>query len=684
MKKYISVLLIIMLLTGMAWAMPPKPGSGIPHPIFPKGMEEPNKLKVKPGELKDVWNCLVILIDFSDTSPSHSVASFDDMMFGSWTPGSVSDYYYEVSYGQFSITGIVVGWYEAANSHNYYGGGGYGIYGSYPNNAPRLVEEAVDAAQAGGVNFSLYDNDGDGEVESMFIVHQGPGAEETGNTNDIWSHKWAISYGGGTARYYDGVWINSYTIQPEAHSDNSHIDIGVFCHEYAHALGLPDLYDYNSGSWTTIDDANDNPICDWCLMASGSWGNGDGSIPSHICGWGKWQLGWITPIQGTINASATATIYDIEEYENDNPYPSFVVVYPGNNPSSSQYFLLEYRRTETRTTNDLFDHYDSDYWSGPALQLDQGLIIMHVDDNQPDGGGRWNDGSPSNSNYGIWVEAPGYNPAHAGDGFPEWTVNSSDVRYEIKTGAAFGDVVDQLDFGYNDPISTGGWWWANSRRYSGSNTGIELSNIGAADPPGGPTMSLQGIQLPAVSIELISFTGMTTIDGVLLNWRTALEYNTLEWVIERAPENGTEYTNIAIVESKGNSPQGESYGFLDKNIESGKAYRYRLIRIDSNGNKTTYGPVSVLVLPREEKITAIYPSPFRTNISIEYHLPGKTRITAEIYGVDGRFFKTVESGTKDAGSHSILWDGNEIPQGIYLFRLTTENAVFTEKIVKLK
>ena len=45
-------------------------------------------------------------------------------------------------------------------------------------------------------------------VESMFIVHQGPGAEETGDTDDIWSHKWGISYGGGTARYYDGVWIN--------------------------------------------------------------------------------------------------------------------------------------------------------------------------------------------------------------------------------------------------------------------------------------------------------------------------------------------------------------------------------------------------------------------------------------------------------------------------------------------
>lgn len=683
MKRYVPICFMFLFLLSILGAMPPKPGSGIPHPDFPKGMEEPNQLLVKPGESKATWNCLVILIDFSDTSPSHSVASFDDMMFDNWTPGSVSDYYYEVSYGQFSLTGIVVGWYEADNTHNYYGYGGYGIYGSYPHNAPRLVEEAVDAAQAGGVNFSLYDNDNDGEVESMFIVHQGPGAEETGSTNDIWSHQWGISYGGGSARYYDGVWINTYTIQPETHSDGSHIDIGVFCHEYAHALGLPDLYDYDNGSWTTINDANDNPICDWCLMASGSWGNGDGSNPSHICGWGKWQLGWITPTQGVVNASATATIYDIEEYEND-PYPSFVVVYPGNNPSSSEYFLLEYRRTETRETNDLFDHYDSDYWSGPPLQLDQGLIIMHVDEDQPDGSGRWNDGSPDNSNYGIWVEAPGYNPAHAGEGFPEWTVNDADDRYEIKTGAAFENITDQNAFGYNAPISSSGWYWANSRRYSGSNTGIELTNIGVADPPGGPTMSLQGIELPTVSIELTSFAGTATGEGVLLNWKTALEYNTLEWIIERTQGNGTAYANIAIVESKGNSPLPESYEFIDKNIESGKAYRYRLIRIANNGDRITYGPVSVTVMPRREQITALYPNPFSTSVSLAYHLPRRTQITAEIFGVDGRLIERLESATKEPGSHTISWDGKNASQGIYLFRLTTKTNVFTEKILKVK
>ena len=55
-----------------------------------------------------------------------------------------------------------------------------------------------------------------------------------------------------------GIWAYNYTINPE---DG---DIGVFCHEFGHDLGLPDEYDYSS----TTGDATSGF---WTLMASGSW-----------------------------------------------------------------------------------------------------------------------------------------------------------------------------------------------------------------------------------------------------------------------------------------------------------------------------------------------------------------------------------------------------------------------------
>ena len=66
------------------------------------------------------------------------------------------------------------------------------------------------------------------------------------------------------------------------------IDIGVFCHEFGHVLGLPDLYDTDNSS---------EGLGQWCLMASGSWG-GNGSspqTPTHMSAWCKQKLGWVTP-----------------------------------------------------------------------------------------------------------------------------------------------------------------------------------------------------------------------------------------------------------------------------------------------------------------------------------------------------------------------------------------------------
>jgi len=85
--------------------------------------------------------------------------------------------------------------------------------------------------------------------------------------------------------------INDYLIVPAIES-NKMVEIGVVCHEFGHALGLPDLYDR--------DDENgiSEGVGNWCLMAGGSWG-GDGSspeLPCHMSAWCKEVMGWIEPV----------------------------------------------------------------------------------------------------------------------------------------------------------------------------------------------------------------------------------------------------------------------------------------------------------------------------------------------------------------------------------------------------
>ena len=156
------------------------------------------------------------------------------------------------------ITGDVIGWYRMPHPYDYYVNNNNG-FGSYPQNTQKLIEDAVDAANR-DVIYSEYDRDGDGYVDALFVVHAGPGAETSGRTDHIWSHRSTI-----IDRVLDGVKIRDYTCEAE---DGK---IGLFCHGLTHVFGIPDLYD---------TDYSSRGIGRWCLMAFGSW-NGGGDKPSH-------------------------------------------------------------------------------------------------------------------------------------------------------------------------------------------------------------------------------------------------------------------------------------------------------------------------------------------------------------------------------------------------------------------
>lgn len=288
---------------------------------------------------------LVLLVDFSDKAAKEKQQHYKDMLFsqGTYPTGSLCDYYWEASYNKLRITGEVsgdggktAGWHRAPQSYSYYANGNYGIYGDYPQNAQKLVEDIVDLA-ANYVKFSDYDNDGDGFVDALFIVHAGQGAEVTGNVNDIWSHQWSIK-----PKTVDGVKVCDYSMEPE---DGN---IGVFCHELGHVFGLPDLYDYG------YDSAG---VGTWDIMAAGSWNNG-GLTPAHFGSWCKIKLGWLDPVV-IFNKKQTVAI---------KPYTNNAQVYklPIKNENSKEYYLIENRRQLG------FDKY----------LPGQGAIILHVDENQ--------------------------------------------------------------------------------------------------------------------------------------------------------------------------------------------------------------------------------------------------------------------------------------------------------------
>jgi hypothetical protein len=84
-----------------------------------------------------------------------------------------------------------------------------------------------------------------------------------------------------------------------------------------------------------------------------------------------------------------------------------------------------------------------------------------------------------------------------------------------------------------------------------------------------------------------------------------------------------------------------------------------------------------------------HPDPFRDATEISYVVPATGRVSVEIYSVSGRLIRTLVDESMAAGSHGISWDardsrGHRVAGGVYLCRVTTEAARYTDKMVLLR
>lgn len=347
----------------------------------------------KPG-VSGNFKILTLLVDFSDKAASVNAADFDTLVYVNIN-GSVRNYYAENSYGALIITSptypSALGWYRAPQTYAYYANGQNGL-GTYPQNAQKLVEDLVDLANP-LVDFSQFDNDSDGYVDGLIVAHSGPGAEFTGSNNDIWSHQWAIS-----PRLKDGVYINTYSMNPEYWSIPGDITLGVYSHELGHVLGLPDLYDTD---YTSKGAGN------WSIMAGGSWNGVNGSSPAHFDAWSKIFLGFVSP---TIPAVDQNNVSFPQVETNSSVYKLWTNGSPG-----SEYFLAENRQKTG---------YDSYL---PAA----GLLIWHIDETKTNNDSEWWPGSGNVSHYkvalvpadNLWEMEHNIDDGDIGDPYPGAVVN---------------------------------------------------------------------------------------------------------------------------------------------------------------------------------------------------------------------------------------------------------------------
>lgn len=383
----------------------------------------------KAPAITGTFRVLALMVEFSDDTNKVAASFFDSLVFGS-SGLTVKSYFSEVSYTQLDLVTVnlptALGWLTAPQTYAYYVNNQQGL-GGYPQNSQKLVEDLVDQVD-GSVNFANYDNDGDGYVDVLLVIHAGSGAEFSGLNTDIWSHKWGI-----TPRLKDGKYISSYTVQPEYWQTPGDMTIGVYAHELSHGFGLPDLYD---------TDYSSNGIGRWCIMATGSWNgpSGLGGSPSHPCAWSRAEMGFqtVTNVAANLNGQSIASV--------ESGGPIYRLWTSGG--ASSEYFLVENRQ---RTGSDTY-------------LPNGGLLIWHIDDAKATNTQEWYPGQPAASHYQVALE-------------------QADGLYELEHKTDAGDGADPFP-GSGSVTAFNAVSTPNSNSYAGANTFVAVNNISAS----GPTM----------------------------------------------------------------------------------------------------------------------------------------------------------------------------------------------------
>lgn len=360
---------------------------------------------------------LVILVEFSDTTFSYSSTPntfyhkmFNESGFNDGNgPGCVADYFRDQSNGILNLQFDVYGPVKVSKSSQPY---------SNPTKSTRnygkdAFIEATNKVIADnpGMDFSVYDWDGDRYVEQVIYVYAGC----TGNVNNeaSYGHIWPNTSSFSTITTPDSYKISNYTCSAELWPSSKPIScgLGTACHEFTHSLGLPDIYPVNGNGYSICDE--------WDLMDGGNFTN-YGWCPPNYTPVEKWILGWLsfTDLENPV------TITDLK------PVSEGGVVYRIKH-SDSEWLLLENRQQRGWDAGApgkglviYHVNYDGSVWRGNTVNNNANarrFELVHADNMDYDA---WTDYMDKNR-LGTYAVSPRMQNRHLSTSPYPWTTDST-------------------------------------------------------------------------------------------------------------------------------------------------------------------------------------------------------------------------------------------------------------------
>lgn len=188
----------------------------------------------------------------------------------------------------------------------------------------------------------------------------------------------------------------------------------------------------------------------------------------------------------------------------------------------------------------------------------------------------------------------------------------------------------------------------------------------------------------ALPVELQSFKATIHKGVVILNWETATEVNNYGFEVERSSSGEKQFEKIGFIHGHGNSNSPYEYTFTDKNPAPGEI-QYRLKQMDNDGQFKYYSLASVNYSSQSEyRLRQNSPNPFNPSTLISYQIPQTGRVILKVYNVLGKVVAILVDEIKPAGQYTAVFNGNNLPSGLYIYELRTNENISSKKMMLIK
>ena len=147
----------------------------------------------------------------------------------------------------------------------------------------------------------------------------------------------------------------------------------------------------------------------------------------------------------------------------------------------------------------------------------------------------------------------------------------------------------------------------------------------------------------------------------------------------------------------GYSARPIDYALDDDGLAEGTRYWYALEEIDLDSSVHHYGQFDIVTLQsyaalpsgRHVDLAQNFPNPFNPRTTIEFAVAEQSPVHLGVYDLTGNLIRKLVDDERSAGTHRVVWDGRNdwganVPSGVYLYRVETDQAAEARRMVLVK